>query len=92
MRSLIDILDLSVEELDELIATACDIIAEAVSDNADYRRDIRALTFDNGTATVNTETCEALGMDFAQISEIFAPLCTKVQSIVTAESFEDLAK
>ena len=27
MRSLIDILDLSVEELDELIATACDIIA-----------------------------------------------------------------
>ena len=28
MRSLIDILDLSVEELDELIATACDIIAD----------------------------------------------------------------
>jgi Na+-translocating ferredoxin:NAD+ oxidoreductase RNF subunit RnfB len=27
----------------------------------------------------------------AQISEVFAPLCTKVQSIVTAESFEDLA-
>ena len=49
-------------------------------------------TFDNGTATVNTETCEALGMDFAQISKIFAPLCTKVQSIVTAESFEDLAQ
>ena len=49
-------------------------------------------TFDNGTATVNTETCEALGMDFGQIEEIFAPLCTKVQSIVTAESFGDLAK
>ena len=47
-------------------------------------------TFDNGTATVNTETCEAMGMDFAQIEEIFAPLCTKVQSIVTAESFDDL--
>ena len=28
MRSLIDILDLSVEELDDLIATACDIIAD----------------------------------------------------------------
>ena len=28
MRSLIDILDLSVEELDELIATACDIISD----------------------------------------------------------------
>ena len=49
-------------------------------------------TFDNGTATVNTETCEALGMDFAQITEVFAPMCTKVQSIVTAESFEDLAQ
>jgi putative ABC transport system substrate-binding protein len=47
-------------------------------------------TFDNGTATVNTETCEALGMDFAELEQIFAPLCTKVQSIVTAESFDDL--
>ena len=28
MRCLIDILDLSVEELDELISTACDIIAD----------------------------------------------------------------
>ena len=28
MRSLIDILDLSVEELDDLISTACDIIAD----------------------------------------------------------------
>lgn len=45
-------------------------------------------TFDNGTATINTETCEAIGLDFAQISEIFAPLCTQVNSILTAESFE----
>lgn len=44
-------------------------------------------TFDNGTATVNTETCEALGFDFAAISEAFAPLCTKVSEITTAESF-----
>ena len=44
-------------------------------------------TFDNGTATVNTETCEALGFDFAAIREAFAPLCTKVSEITTAESF-----
>ena len=49
-------------------------------------------TFDNGTATVNTETCEALGLDFTAIEQVFAPLCTKVQTITTAESFDDLAK
>ncbi len=47
-------------------------------------------TFDNGTATVNTETCAALGIDFDAISEVFAPFCTKVQSITTAESFDEL--
>ena len=49
------------------------------------------MTFDNGTATVNTETCEALGLDYDAIAEAFAPLCTKVQTITTAVSFTDLA-
>lgn len=49
------------------------------------------MTFDNGTATVNTEICAALGLDFAQIEKVFAPLCTKVQTITTAERFDDLA-
>jgi putative ABC transport system substrate-binding protein len=47
-------------------------------------------TFDNGTATINTETCEALGLDFDELSTVFAPYCTKVESITTAESFDDL--
>ena len=47
-------------------------------------------TFDNGTATVNTEICAELGLDFDQVSETFAPYCTKVQPITTAESFDDL--
>ena len=46
------------------------------------------MTFDNGTATVNTETCAALGFDYDQIAETFAPYCTKVQPIQTAEAFE----
>lgn len=50
------------------------------------------LTFDNGTATVNTETCETLGYDFDKIAEAFAPYCTKVEKITTAESFDDLEK
>jgi putative ABC transport system substrate-binding protein len=49
-------------------------------------------TFDNGTATINTETCAALGLDFDEISNVFAPYCTKVESITTAESFDELNK
>lgn len=32
----------------EALAGACDIIAESVSDNAEYRKQIRAITFENG--------------------------------------------
>ena len=45
------------------------------------------MTFDNGTATVNTETCEALGLDYDAVAEAFAPYCTQIQTIVTAEAF-----
>lgn len=48
------------------------------------------MTFDNGTATVNTETCAALGLDFEAIEKAFSPLCTKVSTITTAESFDEL--
>ena len=47
-------------------------------------------TFDNGTATVNTETCTALGLDYDAVCEAFGPFCTRVQPITTAESFGDL--
>ena len=47
-------------------------------------------TFDNGTATVNTETCEALGLDLETIKKDFEPLCTQVNEITTAESFDDV--
>ena len=53
--------------------------------------EVPVMTFDNGTATVNTETCEVLGLDYEAIAEAFAPFCTKVQPITTAESFDDLA-
>lgn len=45
-------------------------------------------TFDNGTATINAETCELLGYDYEEIAGLFAPLCTRVQPILTAESFD----
>ena len=47
------------------------------------------MTFDNGTATINTETAEALGLNVDAISEAFAPYCTSILTVVTAENFED---
>lgn len=43
--------------------------------------------FDNGLATVNTETCDALGLDLDSIKEAFAAFCTSVSEITTAENF-----
>ena len=40
--------ELKVASAEEALAGACDIIAEAVSDNADYRKTIRKVTFDTG--------------------------------------------
>lgn len=47
-------------------------------------------TFDNGCATINTETCEKLGFNYDEICKAFEPFCTKTQSIVTAESFDEV--
>ena len=48
------------------------------------------MTFDNGTATINTETCAAIGYNYDEIAAAFAPFCTSVQPITTADSFDDL--
>lgn len=50
--------------------------------------EVPVMTFDNGTATVNNEILEALGMTFEEAETLFAPYCTKVQAIDTAESFD----
>jgi len=69
-------------------ATA-DMVADILLNDADPA-ETRVRTFDNGTATVNTETCAALGFDYAEIEKLFTPLCIKVQTITTAEEFGDL--
>ena len=65
------------------------IIAEILVNGASPA-ETPVMTFDNGTATVNTETCEAVGFDYDAIAEAFAPFCTSIQTITTAESFDDL--
>ncbi len=46
------------------------------------------MTFDNGTATINTDIAKELGFDYDELNKIFAPYCLKIQEITTAESFE----
>ena len=38
------------------------------------------------------QTALELGLSYDELAKTFAPLCTKVQSIVTAESFDDVNK
>lgn len=66
-----------------------DMIADILVDGKDPAT-TSVLTFDNGTATIYTEICAELGYDYDDISAKIAPYCTKVQSIVTAESFDDI--
>lgn len=66
-----------------------DMIASILTEGKDPAT-TPVITFDNGTATVNTEICEKLGLDFDTVSEAFAPYCTRMEEITTAESFSDL--
>lgn len=45
-------------------------------------------TFNNGIATVNTETTEALGFSLDDIKAAFEPYCTQLVEIQTADEFE----
>lgn len=66
-----------------------DMIASILTEGKDPAT-TPVITFDNGTATVNTEICKKLGLNFDTVSEAFAPYCTRVEEITTAESFSDL--
>ena len=66
-----------------------DQIAEILIDGK-KPADMPVRTFDNGTATVNTDVAKELGFEFDKLSDLYAPYCTKVQSITTAESFDDV--
>ena len=66
-----------------------DMVADILLNGADPAA-TPVKTFDNGTATVNTETCEALGYSYDDVAALFGPYCIKVQPIATGESFDDV--
>lgn len=63
------------------------MVAEILLDGKDPAK-LAAKTFDNGTATINTDICSQLGMNYDEIAKTIAPHCTKVEKIKTAESFD----
>ena len=50
--------DLGVLSVEDAISGACDIIAESVSDNADFRKTVRKITFDTGLISTKGTTEE----------------------------------
>ena len=68
---------------EELGTATADMIATILVDGADPAS-TAVVTLDNGIATVNTETAEAIGLEYS----MFADMCTALKEIVTAEEFE----
>lgn len=64
-----------------------DMIADILVNEKDPGT-VAVKTFDNGTATINTETCTAIGFNFDKVKENSNPFCTEIKEITTAESFE----
>ncbi len=64
-----------------------DMIYAVLFGNADIT-DLPVRTFDNGTASINTDIATKLGYDLDHLKEVFAPYCTAVQTLTTAEEFE----
>lgn len=60
----------------------CDILV-----NGKNPAETAVKTFDNGTATINTDVCDKLNLNFDDLAAKFAPYATKVEKIQTAESF-----
>ena len=59
-----------VASAEDAIAGACDIIAESISDNADFRKTIRKVTFDTGLlVTKNTKDEESVYQQYYEYSD-----------------------
>ena len=60
-----------VQSIEEALQGARDIIAENISDNAEYRKEIRTLTFENGTLNArNTKDEDSVYAQYYEYSEL----------------------
>lgn len=67
----------------ELGTATGDMVAELLTQGKEAG-DMAVVSLDNGIATVNTDTAQALGIDYS----MFADLCSELREIRTAEEFE----
>ena len=67
-------------------ATA-DMVAELLCDGKTIA-DLPYRTFDNGTATINTETCAAWAWTWRRSRRPSSPTAPPFEELVTAEEFE----
>lgn len=68
---------------EELGTATADMVADILVNGADPAS-TAVVMLDNGIATVNTETAEAIGLDYS----MFADMCAELKEITTAEEFE----
>lgn len=68
---------------EELGTATADMVVDVLVNGA-KPADTAVKTLDNGIVTVNTETAEAIGLDYS----MFADLCSELKEIQTAQSFE----
>ena len=67
----------------DLGTATADMAVEVLVNDADPG-ETAIRTMDSGIVTVNTETAEALGIDYS----VFEGMCTELKTVVTAEEFE----
>ncbi len=65
-----------------------DIVADIVAGGADPAA-TPVKTLNDGIATINTETAEALGVDLASVKEAFSPFCSEIVETATAREFSE---
>ncbi len=68
---------------EDLGTATADMVVDILVNGADPAS-LAVKTMDNGIATVNTETAEAIGLDYS----MFADMCTNLVEIQTAEEFQ----
>ncbi|SDZ86781.1 putative ABC transport system substrate-binding protein [Oribacterium sp. KHPX15] len=67
------------------VATA-DMVADILVNGNDVAT-TSVQTFDNGIATINTDTCEVLGLNLDDVKKAIEPLCTQIVETKTEKEF-----
>lgn len=71
----------------ELGQVTADMVADVLGNGSDpATTPVQAM--DDGIATINTDTCTALGLDFDTVKDAITPYCTSVEEITTQKEFQ----